>query len=312
MAIWQPATSREPRSLEEHKAWIVDQVTLLGEAFGEFLTSERLRIYAEDLSDLGQDPLATGFIRARRESPFFPKIAELRKLAGADGKLQIQLEAEHAWQAVELDIARRGRDACPIFDECTEYAIRAAGGMRAIDRIFKDPDVDTETFKKKDFVAAFANYEAAERLGLHELAAPVRQLLTASTEDRPQLKLVSGSTPSTAPTWKPPAKPIPRPLSDDEVKTRRALLAKQAEEAKFQASCVSPEERARVATELRESSRKIAQRQIELAEQKRQEALSAEERRADEFKRRQGVEFYLQLVSRARHEGWEVTPRKSS
>ena len=63
--------------------WINDQLTILAEAFGEKLTEERLDIYCGSLADIQQKPLDVAFRRARRELKWFPKIAELRELAGA-------------------------------------------------------------------------------------------------------------------------------------------------------------------------------------------------------------------------------------
>lgn len=63
--------------------WINDQLTILAEAFGEKLTEERQDIYCGSLADLQQKQLDIAFRRARCELKWFPKIAELRELAGA-------------------------------------------------------------------------------------------------------------------------------------------------------------------------------------------------------------------------------------
>jgi hypothetical protein len=63
--------------------WINDQLTILAEAFGEKLTEERQDIYCGSLADLQQKPLDVAFRRARCELKWFPRIAELRELAGA-------------------------------------------------------------------------------------------------------------------------------------------------------------------------------------------------------------------------------------
>jgi hypothetical protein len=89
-----------PGNKQELRLWVIDQLTLLAEAQGEPLTPQRLRIYAEDLSDLTLEGLTTAFTRARRELRFFPKIAELRQLAGASDAEQRDAEARAAWQLV--------------------------------------------------------------------------------------------------------------------------------------------------------------------------------------------------------------------
>jgi hypothetical protein len=63
--------------------WLVNEITVLGEAFGEGLTAERQAIYGEALADIDTDRLRTAFRRARYELRWFPKIAELRELARA-------------------------------------------------------------------------------------------------------------------------------------------------------------------------------------------------------------------------------------
>jgi hypothetical protein len=65
--------------------WINDELTILAEAFGERLTEERQEIYCAGLADIQQDRLAAAFRRARYELKWFPKLAELRELAGAFG-----------------------------------------------------------------------------------------------------------------------------------------------------------------------------------------------------------------------------------
>lgn len=66
----------------EHLDWINDELTILAEAFGELLTEQRQEIYCSGLADIRQDQLRTAFRRARYELKWFPKLAELRELAG--------------------------------------------------------------------------------------------------------------------------------------------------------------------------------------------------------------------------------------
>jgi hypothetical protein len=59
----------------------VNEITFLGEAFGEGLTAERLAIYVRALGDIPRDRLHQAIQRAIRELKWFPKVAELRELA---------------------------------------------------------------------------------------------------------------------------------------------------------------------------------------------------------------------------------------
>lgn len=65
------------------KIWIANQVSGLAVAFGCEITGERLESYAEHLADIPKEKLQQAFWQAGRDLKFFPKIAELRELAGA-------------------------------------------------------------------------------------------------------------------------------------------------------------------------------------------------------------------------------------
>ena len=75
--------SRTSRRDPESKIWIANQVSGLAITFGIEINEERLEIYAEHLSDLHKEDLERAFWRAVNDLKFFPKIAELRELAGA-------------------------------------------------------------------------------------------------------------------------------------------------------------------------------------------------------------------------------------
>lgn len=83
----------------EHLEWISDELTVLAEAFGETPSEQRQEIYCQALADIARPQLRVAFRRARYELKYFPKIAELRELAGslpdtlADGRPG----SEEAW-----------------------------------------------------------------------------------------------------------------------------------------------------------------------------------------------------------------------
>lgn len=79
--------------------WITDELTILAEAFGESLSEQRHEIYCHALADICQDLLRTAFRRARYELKYFPKIAELRELAGVlpNGLSDGRPGPEEAW-----------------------------------------------------------------------------------------------------------------------------------------------------------------------------------------------------------------------
>jgi hypothetical protein len=93
-------TREQRKSFENDFAdWLVNEITVLAEAFGEGLTAERQAIYAEALADIEREQLRGAFRRARFELRWFPKIAELRELAGASvsGANDGRPGAEEAW-----------------------------------------------------------------------------------------------------------------------------------------------------------------------------------------------------------------------
>jgi hypothetical protein len=77
-----PGSSNGSENGLELLDWINDQLTIVAEAFGETLTEQRQEIYCGGLADIQQDRLEIAFRRARYELKWFPKLAELRELAG--------------------------------------------------------------------------------------------------------------------------------------------------------------------------------------------------------------------------------------
>lgn len=77
-----PGSSNGSEKRLELLDWINDQLTILAEAFGETLTEQRHEIYCAGLADIQQNQLEIAFCRARYELRWFPKLAELRELAG--------------------------------------------------------------------------------------------------------------------------------------------------------------------------------------------------------------------------------------
>lgn len=96
---------------QDRQLSIVDLLTALAFALGHDVTAERFQLNAADLDDVPLERLKSACQRARRECRFYPSVAEIRTLAGADAKSQNELEAEQAWQRVNRDLAQRGRNA---------------------------------------------------------------------------------------------------------------------------------------------------------------------------------------------------------
>ncbi|HET6180524.1 MAG TPA: hypothetical protein VFE61_26630 [Candidatus Sulfotelmatobacter sp.] len=178
--------------LSDNSRWIIEQLTILAVAVGEAPPPERLRIYAQDLNDgLTKEQLHIAFTRARRESKFFPKIAELREWAGYKTQDVIDVQARDAWQTVQHYIRKHGYPMYPTFMGRGEdgeirwsspeplppriaYAVRAIGGLRAVN------DVTTQAlpFMVKDFIIAFNQAPLSELLALDTGREDVKGLAT--------------------------------------------------------------------------------------------------------------------------------------
>jgi hypothetical protein len=146
----------------------MQQLTILELVFNENLTPEMKRIYAHDLADL-EDSLAKAFDRARCELKFFPKIAELRELAGVSAAVREEhddVEARAAYQLVIHSLERNGVDAgIKHLPERVQYAVRQCGGLWQFNERLQiryggdgDPsfiDNRSPIFLQKDFIAAY-------------------------------------------------------------------------------------------------------------------------------------------------------------
>lgn len=70
---------------------------MLAAAFRETLHEATLRIYAHDLADIPTECLLLAFEKARLELTYFPRIAEIRAMAGETEKIKIEAEAHRGW-----------------------------------------------------------------------------------------------------------------------------------------------------------------------------------------------------------------------
>ncbi len=220
----------------DKKLWILDQLTILGEAFGEALTAERLRIYVEDLASVELPQLAIAFKRARAELKFFPKIAELQTLAGADTKEMQAVEAEGAWQTANRYLEQHGIDSLPTFrggkvfvplplPPRIDYALRRIGGLRGLNLMTEE----SRPFMRRDFVEAYWQAPLAEQmrpmldglLGAKQLEGQVRQLAN-------RIEDVRSSSQLAVTTMVPGPKAIQQPLSEAQCQERREMLRQQA------------------------------------------------------------------------------------
>jgi hypothetical protein len=167
-------------------------MAILAEAFAEPLTPARIRVYVQDLADLSPEQLAVGFARARRALKFFPRISEIRELAGASND---DAEARAAWDVllsfvscyVQSDVFGNYSpdQGCrttpmPVLSQRILDTVRRTGSWRA----FKCMTPSDFPFQQKRFFEEFKAWDAVN-------AVPVARL---TLRGEPRGALAEGST----------------------------------------------------------------------------------------------------------------------
>jgi hypothetical protein len=206
---------------------------MLAEGFGESLTEERLEIYGRALGDIPQDRLNIAFQRALHEQTFFPKVAELRSLAGLGAEDKNKIDANAAWDYVNKYLGKWGVDLLPLFsggkvttppplDARTAYALRRIGGLRALNQV----DVDKMPFMYRDFCEAYALAPVAELMAL-----PLQQHFGEDKLQGSVKLLMEGKSVEYNAEHPEPRKDVP-PVerSDEWYAKRRVELKRQADE----------------------------------------------------------------------------------
>jgi hypothetical protein len=222
----QSRLQRRPAELQD---WLIEQIGILAAAFGEPVTAARLRIYAEDLvADLSRAQLEASLTRARRELKFFPKISELRELAGAKAKDMHQVEANAAWEFVNRYLQRHGvvkydLDDRPAVPPRIDYALRRIGGLWGLNQV----TTESYPFKYKEFCEAYELAPTADLLTLQlEEKFPATQPL-----GNVRRQLPDGRAEKRASSAQPPktfvAKKVPESSTDAQIRDRREMLRQQ-------------------------------------------------------------------------------------
>lgn len=155
---------------------ILDCLILLAEAFRHTITevgedgkprpAPLCAIYVEHLRDLDDEQIKRATSRAISELKWFPKVAELRALAGVRGQVEPSPadRALVAWSFVTHAVERHGGWNTVVFDDPIIHAvINNLGGWQAFCRRSETEDLDT--FARAAFLKA---YEAFTRTGVGE------------------------------------------------------------------------------------------------------------------------------------------------
>ena len=197
----------------------------------EPLTPECLALYIESIADLSDDQVRLAIARAIRELEWFPKPAKIRELAGCGADTARDVVGESAWAWITNYLRSWGVDRLPVYScgerieapsvpKGIEYALRAIGGLRALNQITSE----SRPFMKKDFITAYHQAPLAEQLApqLPELSG--ERILRGHSKQltaKPVRKEKGGS--HTLRT----IRAVPQPLTDAQMRERREILRQQ-------------------------------------------------------------------------------------
>ena len=209
---------------QQCKKWLVLRLGTLQVAFPgtERIPDERNEIYFRVLLPIievmAPDQAEQGFQRCIRECRRYPSIAEMLEKFGVDERIQNELGGHDAWEKVQKSLRKWGVDRLPLyqrgksiypppFDERTEHAIRAVGGLH---RINSATDHDFG-FIQRDFLAAWEQYEKLRDFQTHhsltagalpsvdrQLSSRVIQLSSLKSMDGPDNQSVPKKLPNRA------------------------------------------------------------------------------------------------------------------
>lgn len=129
----------------------------LAAAFDKEIDSALMRGMWMGLSDLTIDQIRFAATRVLKELQFFPKPAEIRKLAGEQGGKQ---QAVLAWEIVIKQIASKGSYGVPEYDEATRRVVKSFGGWKHLCSLNAD---ELNTWTRKRFEEDYQTYVEAEQ-----------------------------------------------------------------------------------------------------------------------------------------------------
>jgi len=149
-------------SRAENSGRVIRAIAVLAEAFNVKASELLLEAYVAGLSDLPPGDVERAAQAAIIGSKWFPKVFELRQMAGASASLvSIEERASIAWQAVRRAIRVYGAYKSVQFDDPFATAtVRALGGW--VDLCETPSGEKLDVWKKKEFDSQYALIEARE------------------------------------------------------------------------------------------------------------------------------------------------------
>jgi hypothetical protein len=120
------------------------------------VTEDIYAIYGENLADLSAEQLDIACRSAGETCKYFPKPADIRAQLESAKSNALELNAEQSWQDV---LTRIHWNTPRRFSAQTEHAIRAAGGIRYIERCSEEQLV----WCRREFLKAYRNINETAR-----------------------------------------------------------------------------------------------------------------------------------------------------
>jgi hypothetical protein len=224
------------------KGFRTKELAALAVAFKEQLDNKgkTLEVYLKALSDLTDEQLQVATHHAIRELKFFPRVAELRELAGAGRAEQQDAEARVAWDCLIKFVAKYVSNdiygnygpehgwypkTFPKLSDRILDSVRRSGGWH----VYKCMDADDMPFIQKRFFEEYRAWTAVNEINpaisgmLTE--APQLQLTGMTEQDNDNFRTRVGKL-SSSPVV---LKPVPEPLTEVQLRDRREILKQQAE-----------------------------------------------------------------------------------
>jgi hypothetical protein len=195
-----------------------------------------MELYLTGLADLSDAQVETAIAQAVMELRFFPKVAELRDLAGASQQGKQDAEARMAWDVLASFVKKfvsndvHGNYGPEFGWYSTDYpklsdriidTVRRTGGWK----IYKCMSTGDFPFVQKRFFEEYAAWAAVEKIAVQQwrIEAPKPSLLS-----KPTAVPEGGIQPRPAGQQVAP-KTMPPPLTDAQIRDRREMLRQQVE-----------------------------------------------------------------------------------
>lgn len=149
------------------KQKIIDQLVILAEAFGLPITSARLEIYAEMLTDFPIDQIKRGIVHLVRTRTFagnLPTVAELREAIANDG-MPLESRSALAWDKAMYAMHTIGPYESIKFDDpIINHIVIQWGGWAT----WGDWPSNETKWRRKEFVEQYESYARAGGIADHD------------------------------------------------------------------------------------------------------------------------------------------------